>query len=99
MNKVLCHGARTSLLHAKRKWPKVIFTVLWPFCLKNTEERHIQLHLNAEGLSPLERLTGQIKELVAEDFHIWGCPVFVLDAALQNSRRIGQPKWDPRSRA
>eukprot|EP00957_Ditylum_brightwellii_P200254 15265738-Ditylum_brightwellii.AAC.1 len=69
MNKVLCHGAGTSLLHAKRKWPKVISTVMWPFCFKNTEERHNQLHLNAEGLSPLERLTGHREELVVVDFY------------------------------
>eukprot|EP00957_Ditylum_brightwellii_P119555 9122198-Ditylum_brightwellii.AAC.1 len=42
---------------------------------------------------------GQSEELVADDFHTWGCLDFVLDATLQNSTGIGQPKWDPRSRA
>ena len=29
--KELSYGARTVLLHAKRKWPSVITTILWPF--------------------------------------------------------------------
>ena len=27
-----------------------------------------------------------------------GCPVFVLDSALQSNKGIGPPKWDPRAR-
>eukprot|EP00957_Ditylum_brightwellii_P182145 13877726-Ditylum_brightwellii.AAC.1 len=42
---------------------------------------------------------GQRMELVADDFYTWGCLVFVLDAALQNSRGIGPAKWDPWSEA
>ena len=30
-NKIVCNGARTLLLHAKRKWPKIISTVLYPY--------------------------------------------------------------------
>ena len=29
--KMMCYGARIILLHAKRKWPEVIATVLWPY--------------------------------------------------------------------
>ena len=54
MNKKLSHGARTSLLHAKKKWPEVISTILWPFGYKNVEERHNHLDLNADGMSPIE---------------------------------------------
>eukprot|EP00957_Ditylum_brightwellii_P100577 7666354-Ditylum_brightwellii.AAC.1 len=99
MNKVLCYGAKISLFHAKRKCPNVISTVLWPFCYKNTDEHYNHLHLNIDGISPIECLMGHREELVAGDFHTWGCPVFILDAAFQNSRGIGQPKWDPLSRA
>eukprot|EP00957_Ditylum_brightwellii_P129937 9911221-Ditylum_brightwellii.AAC.1 len=58
MNRKLCHGARTSLLHATRKWPRVITTALWPYCYKTPEERHNHLDLNYEGLSPVERMLG-----------------------------------------
>eukprot|EP00957_Ditylum_brightwellii_P054540 4132305-Ditylum_brightwellii.AAC.1 len=54
MNKRLSHNASTILLHAKRKWPSIIISILWPFCYKCAEERHNLLDLNAEGLSPME---------------------------------------------
>ena len=69
MNKKLSHGTRTSLLHAKRKWPDVISTILWTFCYKNIEERHNHLDLNAYGMSPIEKLLGHKEEIAAEDFH------------------------------
>ena len=31
--KLVCHGGRTVLLHAKRKWPGVICTALWPYAM------------------------------------------------------------------
>ena len=99
MNRKLCHGARTSLLHAMRKWPRVITTALWPYCYKTAEERHNHLGLNHEGLSPVERMLGTKDEIVADDFHTWGCPILVLDAQLQTGNGIGPPKWEPRARA
>eukprot|EP00957_Ditylum_brightwellii_P072891 5539529-Ditylum_brightwellii.AAC.1 len=98
MNKRLSHNTRTILLHAKRKWPSVITSILWPFCYKCAEERHNLLDLNAEELSPVEVLLGHTEELVADDFRAWGCPVFVLDANLQTGHGIGPSKWNPRSR-
>eukprot|EP00957_Ditylum_brightwellii_P160406 12211110-Ditylum_brightwellii.AAC.1 len=46
----------------------------------------------------MEVLLGHTKELVGDDFHAWGCPVFVLDADLQTGYGIGPPKWNPRAR-
>ena len=96
--KILTNGARTVLLHAKRKWPKVITTVLWPFALQSVVERHNRLHLDQDGKSPLEKFSQTTKEIVVSDFHTWGCPVFILDAANQ-SGSIGTTKWDPKSHA
>ena len=33
----LTQGARTSLLHAQRRWPEAIGTILWPFAWKDFE--------------------------------------------------------------
>ena len=96
--KILTNGARTVLLHAKRKWPKVITTVLWPFALQSVVERHNRLHLDQDGKSPLEKFSQTTEEIVVSDFHTWGCPVFILDAANQ-SGSIGTAKWDPKSHA
>ena len=96
--KEICYGARTVLLHAKRKWSDVITIVLWPYALQATVERHNRLSLDADGRSPLEKMSNTSEEIVPTDFHTFGCPVFVLDAANQ-SGGIGTSKWEPRSRA
>eukprot|EP00957_Ditylum_brightwellii_P033520 2540286-Ditylum_brightwellii.AAC.1 len=92
MNRRLSHSTRTILLHTRRKCPDVITSILWPFCHKCAEEHHNLLHLNSDELSPVEVLLGHKEELVAADFHTWGCPVFVLDADLQTGTGIGPPK-------
>eukprot|EP00957_Ditylum_brightwellii_P024288 1832114-Ditylum_brightwellii.AAC.1 len=68
MNKRLSHSARTISLHAKRKWPSVITSTLWPFCYKCAEECHNLLDHNSDGLSPVEVILGHTEELVADDF-------------------------------
>eukprot|EP00957_Ditylum_brightwellii_P084803 6447834-Ditylum_brightwellii.AAC.2 len=95
INKRLNHSARTSLLHAIRKWPGVITTALWPFAYKPQDESHNHLELNTDGLSPIEVLLGHKEEIAAEDFHTWGCPIYVLDSTLQTWLGIEPPKWDP----
>eukprot|EP00957_Ditylum_brightwellii_P045641 3463067-Ditylum_brightwellii.AAC.1 len=42
---------------------------------------------------------GHKEELMASDFHTWGCPIFVLDCRSQSSTGIGSPKGDPKIRA
>eukprot|EP00957_Ditylum_brightwellii_P144229 10989028-Ditylum_brightwellii.AAC.1 len=44
-------------------------------------------------------MLGEKEEIVADDFHTWGCPVMVLDAKLQTGTGTGPPKWEPRARA
>eukprot|EP00957_Ditylum_brightwellii_P185742 14141543-Ditylum_brightwellii.AAC.1 len=85
MNKRHSHNFRTALLHAKRKWPEAV------------EERHNRLDIDSNGMSPLEVLLGHKEEIVGEDYHSWGCAIFVLDSKLQSGQGIGPPKWDPRA--
>ena len=94
--KEVSYGGRTILLHAKRKWPEVISTVLWPYAVQAIVERHNILALDVDGRSPLEKFTGIDDDKIPTQFHTWGCPVFILDAANQ-SGAIGTPKWKPRS--
>ena len=93
--KLMCYGARTVLLHAKRKWPTVIATALWPYAMQSIVERHNRLSLDINGRSPLEKFSNTIDNIDPTDFHTWGCPVYILDAANQGA--IGTPKWEPRS--
>ena len=46
----------------------------------------------------MEKFSSTTDEITCNDFHTWGCPVFVLDEANQ-SGLTGSPKWDPRARA
>ena len=94
--KHVCYGGRTILLHAKRKWPDVISTILWPYAVQAIIERHNRLALDDDGKSPLEKFTGLHDDMLPTTFHTWGCPVYILDAANQ-SGAIGTPKWEPRS--
>eukprot|EP00957_Ditylum_brightwellii_P024644 1862581-Ditylum_brightwellii.AAC.1 len=57
------------------------------------------LDLNSNGMLPLEVLLGHKEEIAIEDYHTWGCPIFILDSRLQSGQGIGPPKWDPRARA
>ena len=94
---MLTLGARTNLLHAQRRWPDAIGTILWPFAWKDFERRYNVLHLDKDGRSPLNRFTGSDARPNMRDFHPFGCPVFVLDEKLQSG--LGAiPKWDPQAR-
>ena len=88
---------RTLLLHAKRHWPEMITTMLWPMALKAAEERLNILSLDMDGQTPLSKWSGDDCQIFVKDFHTWGCPVFVLDGRLQSNPK-GVPKWEPRSR-
>ena len=84
------------LLHAKIHWPDMITIMLWPFSLKMATDRLNNFMKNNEGLSPNDVLSGVRADLYFRDFHVFRCPVFVLDQCLQIG--IGGPlKWDPRA--
>lgn len=97
MIKDLTLTTRTLLLHAKRHWPEMITTMLWPMALKAAEERLNHLSLDMNGETPLSKWTGTDCQILVKDFHTWGCPVFVLDGRLQSNPK-GVPKWEPRAR-
>ncbi|KAL7470955.1 hypothetical protein ACHAXS_011261 [Conticribra weissflogii] len=88
---------RTLLLHAKRHWPEMITTMLWPQALKAAETRLNHLSINSNGDTPLSRFANVDCQVFVRDFHTWGCPVFVLDGRLQSDPK-GVPKWEPRCR-
>jgi hypothetical protein len=93
----LTRGARTNLLHAQRRWPDAIGTILWPFAWKHFERQYNNFHLDEDGRSPLNRFSGVDIKADPKDTHPFGCPIFVLDSRLQ-SAGSSIPKWDPRSR-
>ncbi len=96
--RLITEVARTLLLHAQRHWPECVDTMLWPFAVKAAIERINCLHQDLEGKTPHSKFFGTDDlPLNVQDYHTFGCPVYVLDSRLQ-SGTLGPPKWEPRSR-
>ena len=84
------------LLHAQRFWPEYISTMFWPFALLAAAGRLNNLHIDMKGMTlemGFSSVAGSSVKL--KNYHTFGCPVYVLDARLQNSGRAGAAKWDP----
>jgi len=98
-NKILTQGARTLLLHGMRMWPQMVDEMFWPFALKAVAERLNTLQIDSLGRTPESILHGiDIEDIPVKSFHTLFCPIYVLDARLQNAGGAGPPKWEPRSR-
>ena len=91
--------SRAMLLHFVLHWPQQANENLWPFFVDHAVYLWNSLpSRNDAQVAPKELFTN----VSFEDYrhlqrsHIIGCPVFVLDARLQDAKKI--PKWSMRSR-
>ena len=95
--KTVTNMARANMLHATMCWPGKSFIDLWPFAIQYAIWVHNRLPQNGNGWSPIElwsKLKGSNSHL--QRAHTFGCPVYVLDARLQDNKPI--PKWDSKAR-
>ena len=89
--------ARANMLHATMRWPGRKFLDLWPFAIQYAVWVHNHLPPNGAGWSPTELWNRQKNpHSPLSRAHVFGCPVYVLDAKLQDGKKI--PKWDSRAR-
>lgn len=88
--------ARTSLLHAARRWPDAINSHLWPYALRQAVESLNKSTRLQTKLSPLEMFSGVSVLPSIDQDHTFGCPAFALDGKLQDGKKID--KWDNRAR-
>ena len=92
--------SRANLLHFVLHWPQMAKNCenLWPFAVDYAVYMHNNLPIRDMRVSPIEKLSGTIfnnyNHLIRA--HTFGCPVYVLDPRLQDSKKI--PKWKMRSR-
>ncbi len=66
---------------------------LWSFAVKQLVWVYNHVPDVMSGLTPLELITRECSE--DKDLlrcHVWGCPVFALEAKLQNDQKL--PKWN-----
>jgi hypothetical protein len=92
--------SRANLLRFVLHWPQMAKNRdnLWPFAINYAVYMHNHLPIQGKRLSPSELFTGTIfgnyNHLTRA--HVFGCPVYVLDPCLQDSKKI--PKWSVCSR-
>jgi hypothetical protein len=92
--------SRADLLHFVLHWPQVARNRdnLWPFAVDYAVYIHNHLPNRDSRISPTELFTNTLfsnyNHLTRA--HVFGCPVYVLDPRLQDSKSI--PKWTMRSR-
>ena len=86
------------MLHAQRFWPEYISTILWSFSLLAAADRLNNLHIDMKGMIPEMKISSVAgSSIKLKNYHTFDCPVYILDARLQNSGKAGAPKWDQRS--
>jgi hypothetical protein len=92
----VCYMARANTIHATIRWPEYSLLSFWPQAMSYAIWVHNRLPPHGNGLSPEEVWSGlKNNRSKLPRAHIFGCPVYVLDPALQDDKKI--PKWDSRA--
>ena len=88
----ITESVRMMFLHAAHRWPKTISTHLWPQVLKHATNAQSALPHNNKNTSPILLFAHTIIEPNVKHFHTFGCPIYILQAPLQNQNPF--PKWN-----
>jgi transposase InsO family protein len=88
--------ARTMMLHSAIHWPDVSDACLWPMAVQHAVFLHNHMPNEATGISPHDIFTrSRWEQRKFHDLHVWGCPVYVLEKAMHDGKKL--PRWQPRS--
>jgi hypothetical protein len=90
-------GARTSLLHAMKKWPQAITLNLWPYAIRYVNDVNNCVPRKGQEYAPIEIFSSTKMKMPLHQFYHFGCPTYVLDPNLQSGQRSGM-KWKQRTR-
>jgi len=93
--KTVAQWARANMLHLATLWPQYAHAKYWPQAIDYAVWVFNRLPNMESGISPNE-IWFSARGTSAVDLprtHVFGCPVYVLDPALQDGKKI--PKWDP----
>ena len=89
--------AWTMLLHASSCWVGVVNSHLWPYAMRLACEAYNESPTTTLQRSPVEIFTKATVMPEPKHWRPFGCPVYVLDNALQHAGGI-KHKWEERSR-
>ena len=95
--KTVASWARANMLHVAYHWPQHASIKLWPMAINYAVWVFNHLPRADTGLCP-DEMWSQCRT-THDDLrraHVWGCPVYVLEPALQDGKKI--PKWQSRAR-
>jgi hypothetical protein len=89
--RTLTESARTQLLHAQHRWPRVINAHLWPYAIKLASDLSRNIPRASpegekHGKSPLQLFSGVPTKVQLKDYYPFGCPVYVLHETLANGK-------------
>ena len=88
--------SRAMLHHAAIHWPDVADVELWPLAVLHAVHVVNRIPRDDTGRSPLELFSRKTwPSSKFQDFHVWGCPVYVLDSKISSGGKL--PRWKPRS--
>jgi hypothetical protein len=87
--------ARTMMLHAAVHWPDVADACLWPMAVQHAVFLHNHMPDPATGISPHDIFTrSPWEQRKFHDLHVWGCPVYCLEKAMHDGKKL--LRWKPR---
>ena len=89
--------SRAMLMHCFLHWPDMEDTSLWPMAVNHAVYIWNHVPDPSTGLCPADLFTKtKFEQSKLHDIHVFGCPVYVLDKAIADGKKI--PRWKPRSR-
>ena len=66
--------------------------MLSPYALKYFAEKLNKIKVDADGITPMVKVSGTTTDIELNNNHIWGRLIYILDARLQDTTG-GLPKW------
>ncbi len=95
--KTVAQWVHTNMLHVATHWPQHANSKYWPQAVNYAAWVFNRLPNMESSIAPNKIWSGvrsPSSELSCA--HVFGCPVYVLDASLQDGKKI--PKWNPCAR-
>ncbi len=95
--KTIVQWVRANMLHLAHSWPQHADPKYWPQAINYATWVFNNLPNMDSVISP-NKIWSNMRNCdeVFKQAHVFGCPVYVLDAALQDGKKI--PKWSPHAR-
>ena len=93
---VTSEQTRMMMLHALHKWSSMLSIHLWPYGWHTANDICNSTPHKGSDISPIELFSGVDVRPKLKHYHTFGCPMYVLDKALQAQKSL--PKWQSRAR-